>query len=320
VSLDQQSVSLDQQSVSLDQQSVSLDQQSVSLDQQSVSLYNTKEDTKEDTKEITKVISTIVETTTNENSFSFSYFDTEAEKRGFNYILKIATRFQEEKAIEKIQQFGEADFWAILQRIEDYIALNPKRARYKDLPRAFATFTGDADIFAAFTAVNAFWRTKYGTEYLLLADMQRGDKSALKSIYRRIESSMLAKKIDITDRQVVIEKIKAFFIKLPEHWANIKYFSLSTIAEAYVKIVADMKFAAPPAAAPRSKEDAAEAQLIALGFSADEVVLLKSNKVTNAQDVKTIRARAFNEKRLAPNCNAAFVAAMKVLRLEISII
>ncbi len=174
---------------------------------------------------------------------NFSLFDEQARNRDFLKILKIKKRFSNKKFAEKIAEFGEYDFWATIEQIENYIDAQPK-AKYVDLCAAFSKWIGTAEENAAKNVFNAIWRAKYNSEYKSIADWSKGEKMAIKSIFAQLQKS-IAEKANKPAAQVSKEELTkglfTFFEKMPPNRWNLDYFSLPNIARDFPQILAAIR-------------------------------------------------------------------------------
>jgi hypothetical protein len=175
-----------------------------------------------------------------ENAEIFASFDEKCKAKGLLEILKIKKRFAEQKFAEKIFEFGEADFWAMVEQIDTHLA-NNKKAKYADLPAVLVKWFGTADENAAKNALNNFWRAKFGFEYESITNWSKAQKTAIKSIGVKIRESVAAKsKINVAEVSMkqLREAVEKFFGALPAKWADVKWFKLETIASSFSAIMA----------------------------------------------------------------------------------
>jgi hypothetical protein len=180
------------------------------------------------------------EKTNFENSEIFASFDEKCKAQELHQVLKIKKRFSEQKLAEKIFEFGESDFWAMVSQVDAHLA-NNKKAKYSDLPAVLTKWFGTADENAAKNALNNFWRAKFGFEYESITNWSKAQKTAIKSIALKVRESVAAKsKVDvsaITTKQLR-EAVEKFFGALPAKWADVKWFKLETIASSFSAIMA----------------------------------------------------------------------------------
>lgn len=233
-------------------------------------------------KESNKLLST------NEKN-KFAFFDAECEAKGYTEIAKrikqkAATetnqhpcdaRFTESEMNAKIALWGEAYFWDMIGAIDAYLQNNSK---YKavSLPKMLITWFGDKEHLAVQLGVNAMWQQKYGFDFKGINEWQKNDLVAIKSIAAKL-TDRVAKKANKPTADVSHDELKAvtlaFFSRLPEKWANTKWFSLDKIASEFSQIVVEMQNDAKKApiaavATPDEAKAQARATLTELGLNA----------------------------------------------------
>lgn len=173
----------------------------------------------------------------------FSAFDAECKSRKFLKILKIKKRFSNQKFLEKIAEFGESDFWAMVERVDSWLAATPK-AKYNDLPAVFTKWFGSLQEHTAKNAFNAIWRAKFKNDYRSIVDWSDAEKTAIKSIFAQVQNSIAQKsnkQASEISKNELVKGLTMFFEKMPATRWNLDYFSLQKIAADFPAILAAIR-------------------------------------------------------------------------------
>jgi len=283
-------------------------------------------------KESNKLLSTT-------ENFNFAIFDFECYARGYNEIKNrikqkqptatnqhpCAARFTESEMQAKIALWGEAYFWDMIGVINAYLENNSK---YKavSLPKMLTAWFGDKEHLAVQLGINEMWQQKHGFDFKKINEWTKSDLVALKSIAVKMTDS-IAKKANKKPADVSHQELKAatlaFFLRLPEKWANTKWFSIEKISSEYSLIIVEMKkelinkvqISAP--ATPADAKEQAIKTLAELGLTDEMIAYLQSNACVSLQTAKAhttvVLYRAGKYDGSDAN-NAKFTQCLKVLR------
>lgn len=252
-------------------------------------------------KESNKLLST-------SENFNFAIFDFECYARGYNEIKNrikqkqptatnqhpCAARFTESEMQAKIALWGEAYFWDMIGVINAYLENNSK---YKavSLPKMLTAWFGDKEHLAVQLGINEMWQQKHGFDFKKINEWTKSDLVALKSIAVKLTDS-IAKKANKKPADVSHQELKAatlaFFLRLPEKWANTKWFNIEKISNEFSQVIVEMKndasnkvqTSAP--ATPADAKDAAIKGLADLGLTDEMIAYLQSNACVSLQSAK----------------------------------
>lgn len=265
----------------------------------------------------------------------FAFFDAECEARGFYEIAKrikqkAATeknlnpcdaRFTKEAMQAKIAIWGEAAFWDMIGVIDAKLQ-NDSKYKAVSLPKMLITWFGDKEHLAVQLGINAMWQARFGFDFKKVNEWHTSDLLPIKSIAAKLTDRTAAKAKKGT-ADVSYEELKAsaliFFSRLPEKWANTKWFSIEKINNEFSQIIAEMQTTkSAPTVAPATREEAieqAKATLTQLGLTAKMITYIAKEAPDMQSTVWTI-AQVLREKGITPNekIMVDFKAACKVLK------
>jgi hypothetical protein len=136
---------------------------------------------------------------------------------------------------------------------------------------------------------------KHGFDFKKINEWTKSDLVALKSIAVKLTDS-IAKKANKKPADVSHQELKAatlaFFLRLPEKWANTKWFNIEKISNEFSQVIVEMKndasnkvqTSAP--ATPADAKDAAIKGLADLGLTDEMIAYLQSNACVSLQSAK----------------------------------